>query len=274
MEMTSTADPRMIRTPESRTAAALPEECLYVYGIVDKDFAVPAELPADGGLQLTGVGRIAGVYSWLDSSLLDDLCADIAEEGKLATLARRHDEIVRSLANLGAVLPVRLGTLFPSVTSLAGLLRSGERQIAAELDRVRGRSEWNLRARRMRTATASVTPGADDAESSGTGRGTTYLLGRRDARHQKAALEQELSAAMTAVDDTLSQLADQALGRTSNGSTLSRAYLVSDSRQEEFLTAAAEAVTELETRGCEAVFRGPLPAYSFVDMRLEVAGYG
>ena len=65
-----------------------------------------------------------------------------------------------------------------------------------------------------------------------------------------------------------------ASGRASNGSNLSSAYLVPDLRQEEFLAAASEAITALETRGCEAVLRGPLPPYSFVDVRLEVAGYG
>ena len=52
--------------------------------------------------------------------------------------------------------------------------------------------------------------------------------------------------------------------------SLSRAYLVRDAKAAEFATVAAEVAVELESRGCEVRLSGPLPACSFVDLRLEL----
>jgi Gas vesicle synthesis protein GvpL/GvpF len=46
-------------------------------------------------------------------------------------------------------------------------------------------------------------------------------------------------------------------------------YLVADQAQDEFISAAHEGIAELERLGCAATLRGPLPAYSFADVRLK-----
>jgi hypothetical protein len=38
---------------------------------------------------------------------------DLSENGRLATLARGHDAVVRAAAALGPVLPLRFGTVVP-----------------------------------------------------------------------------------------------------------------------------------------------------------------
>src|SRR4051794_22821732 len=102
---------------------ALPGECIYIYGVVDRSSPPAVLLAASGGaaLQMTEVGPLAAIHSWIDPSELDDLDADIAEGSRLAALVRHHDDVVQALAAAGAVLPVRLGTLVPDQAALTKL---------------------------------------------------------------------------------------------------------------------------------------------------------
>lgn len=243
------------------------DECLYVYGIVENSRELPAS-PVNP-LELIPAGRIAAVHAPIDPAELDDLSADLSEGSRLAILARRHDEIVRLLASDGPVLPVRLGTLFPDTAALRRLLGVAERHLAAELERIRGRSEWDLRVRAI---------ASDDSVAARSGvnpSGTAYLRQRRQQRRAAVELQDSLVEALGAIDDVLAGFADAVggSGPSKVSLSMSRAYLVADSRQADFATAATEAVAELEARGCAAALHGPLPAYSFVDVRLEAAGH-
>lgn len=243
--------------------AELPERCLYVYGLVSASLE-PDSL--DGGLQSTSVGRVAAVHSWIDPAQLQDLEPDIDEGSRLVDLVRHHDEVVAALASAGPVLPVRLGTLLPDFESLRHILAGGEDDIAEALERVRDRSEWDLRVSMPQTDTEPT-----EAAGQASGAGTTYLLGRRDARRRAAELRQEVAAAVSALDGCLAGLTEAVVGTEMSGSgdALSRAYLVVDAAQEQFAVAAQEGIAEVERLGCSAALRGPLPAYSFADIRLE-----
>lgn len=222
----------------------------YVYAIVDAD----AHVPVRGGLRLTRRGRVAAVHSEIESAQLEGIERDLSEDGRLAVLARRHDDVVRTLADAGAVLPVRLGTVFPDETALAAVLAEAESSLAVELDRVRGRHEWELRVRAGRITATS--------ESSG----TEYLMARRD----EARARDGLRDALASVDQTLGGFADAAAGPEPAATGMSRSYLVPDAVAAQFTAAVAAAASELETRGCVARLSGPLPPYRFVAVRLEV----
>lgn len=246
--------------------AGLPERCLYVYGLVSASIepSVLVEAAPGGELESTSVGRVAAVHSWIDPAQLQDIEPDIDEGSRLVDLVRHHDEVVAALASAGPVLPVRLGTLLPDVDSLRHILTGGEDDIVEALERVRDRSEWDLRVS-MPQLDAESTETTDHAS------GAAYLLGRRDARRRAAELRHEVAAAITALDACLADFTEAVAGAEMSGSSdaLSRAYLVSDAVQEQFAAAAQEGIAEVERLGCGAVLRGPLPAYSFADVRLE-----
>lgn len=223
---------------------------LYVYGIVDAD----APVPAMDGLRLTSSGRVAAVHSEMQSAELEGLEQDLSEDGRLAVLARRHDDVVRTLAGAATVLPVRLGTAFPDNAALAAVLTDAEPSLAVELDRIRGRHEWELRIRVSRPAAPS--------ESSG----TAYLMARRDEARARDGLREALAS----VDQTLQGFADAATGPEPAATGMSRSYLVSDTLAAEFAANISAATSELESRGCVARLSGPLPPYRFVSVRLEV----
>jgi hypothetical protein len=245
---------------------AFAEECLCVYGVVDRFAKLPRleELPDDVDLQLNGVGPVAAVYSRIHPSQFGDLTPDLREGSQLAIVARRHDEIVRSLARAGTVLPVRLGTLFPDLASMTGLLRDAEHDLAAELERVRGFSEWTFR-------TVGELPMSEVAPTEPGESGAAYLMGRRDQRRQIARLRDSMITAMSAADEALSVRAASVAGRglSDHSLSMSRAYLVSAQMLAEFESVAAELAAELERHGFAVKLAGPLPACSFIDVRLE-----
>jgi hypothetical protein len=222
----------------------------YIYGIVDADVHVPGT----DGLRLTRSGKIAAVHSEMESARLAGIEQDLSEDGQLAVLARRHDDVVRTLADAGTVLPVRLGTIVSGETALAAVLGEAESSLAVELDRIRGRHEWELRVRAGRPTTSLASSG------------TAYLMARRD----EARAREGLRDALASVDATLRGFADAATGPEPAATGMSRSYLVPDAVAGQFAAAVAAAASELETRGCVARLSGPLPPYRFVAVRLEV----
>jgi hypothetical protein len=253
--------------------AALPGECLYIYGILDRGrqvVRVPG-LSHAGVLQTTAVGPVAAVHSWIDPSELDDLEADIAEGSRLAALVRHHDDVVKALAATGPVLPVRLGTLVSEHAALVRLLTEGVQSMTDALNTVRGRTEWDLRITAPKLGADGSPADLPPDEPSRPGAGTNYLLHRRDSRRKAEQLRAALHAAMTDLDEGLSHVADATAGcRVATGAaSASCAYLVHESAVDEFLGIAEQGIAALEEIGCTAVLRGPLPPYSFVDIRLE-----
>jgi gas vesicle protein GvpL/GvpF len=250
-------------TPEQSRKA----KYLSVYAVVDPFFSLPGSASAADPIELelsTG-GPVAAVYSWVEASDFDDLEEDVSEGSRLAKLARRHDGVVRALARRGAVLPVRLGTLFPDAASLTELLDQTADDLGAELDRVRGCEEWDLRVRAyLEKAVDLPTVPADES-------GTAYLMRRRNERERAVVAQAAISTAMSAADEALTALAQSALELAVDTSAMamSRGYLVRTQHAAEFETLAAELANDLEGHGCNVRISGPLPPYSFVKIRLE-----
>ena len=254
-------------TPATTSRPSQKSRYLSVYGVVDGSFPLLGSASSSDPieLQLSTGGPIAAVYSWVDPGEFEDLDADVSEDGRLAKLARRHDAVVRALANTGAVLPVRLGTLFPDPASLTELLDETADDLAAELDRVRGCNEWDVRMQ------AQIQSAVDLASAPPDESGAAYLMRRRDERQHAAAAQAAISTAMSAADDALTALADSVaeLAADASATAMSRGYLVRAQRAAEFEMVAAELANELEAQGCNVRLSGPLPPYSFVKIRLE-----
>lgn len=262
-------------TPVGSSAAA-GAECLYVYGIVDAltNPVVPIRAPDGAALQRIAVGALAAIHCRIDPRVLDDLEADIAEGSRLAALVRHHDEVVCALAAAGSVLPVRLGTLVPDRAALSKLLDARNVSITEALDRVRDCGEWDLRLNMGSVAAMEPADEAPDPAAVRAGVGTTYLQRRRNERRRQMYRRETVGAKVAALDDELSRLARAATGAGVRyaGSSARRAYLIEHSARDAVATVAARGIAELESIGCEAALRGPLPPYSFADVRLEACG--
>jgi hypothetical protein len=248
---------------DAMTRGTSTETCLYIYAIADA--TEPVALPG-AELRQVSVGRIGAVCSDFDPEQLSDGSTP-ARDGWLAALARRHDGVVRELSARRAVLPVRLGTLCADEGRLRAALRGSESGLTAQLDAVRGRMEWTVRVE----PEVPITPG-DEPSDATDGTGADYLTARRGEYRRRAALQCALRDTAAALDRRLRALAcDSAARATARpGCPLARSYLVPTAAQYALRCALVDAEARLAGVGARLDVTGPLPPYSFVDVRLEV----
>jgi hypothetical protein len=103
------------------------------------------------------------------------------------------------------------------------------------------------------------------------GTGTDYLLDRR--QHQRRLAEDAKAVALAAgeLDAELAALAERTRERVYRADTVvARSYLVPDAARGELVRVLASISDRLRDAGCAVEVVGPLPPYSFTDVRLEV----
>lgn len=246
----------------TETAAVCPtvDTCVYVYAVVGDDH--PATVAADRGAYLVGRGPVRAVCSAIDSALLTTL-TDAGTEETLVGLARRHDVVVRELAEAGATLPVRLGTLCADAERLERALAHSSDALAAQLAAVRGCGEWSVRV----LAEPEPDPSADPDAT-----GTDYLLGRRRAKERRARRRRAAADAIRELHEALSVYArrNAASSALAGERLFSGVYLVPHAYSADVEERCAAAAARLAKSGARLLSTGPLPAYSFADVQLEV----
>jgi hypothetical protein len=96
------------------------------------------------------------------------------------------------------------------------------------------------------------------------------LRSRRTARAKTERRRTLVRAAIQSLDEALTYFADDAttLRISNGGASASRAYLVPERAQQDFVGAAETVAAELDEAGCSARLIGPMPAYSFADIEL------
>lgn len=234
--------------------------CLYVFGIVDADRPVPGAI--DGThLDTVTTGAVAAVHRPVDPELVAAAVAEPAGEA-LAFLVRLHDDVLTTLAEDGAVLPVRFATLCADPSRLTALLQHSHTELRIALDAVRGRSEWTIWAEE----TPRVRPSAPAAAS-----GRDYLLGRRQQRDERLTRSFAASDLVGHLDARVTALAERSRDLRRVGVLGARAHLVDNTRLPELSAVLAGARRRFDAAGIALHVDGPLPPYSFADVRLEAA---
>jgi len=257
--------PAALRTDDVETDG----EALYAYGIT------PAGLPLPGEVQaLTEGGRIdrvaAGDLALLVSRVLPDELRidedDLSETGRLATLARGHDAVVRAAAGSGPVLPLRFGTVVPDEAAARRLLEEHAGSARAQLRRIGDNHEWGVKLVRRLDEPAVLGPRPVDRAGVS---GTEYLARRRQALHAREDEERSAAGAADLLEEALAPHVSESLRRGgSPGSSLllDLAFLVPPERETAFLAAAGELREKLEPDGLEVEVSGPWPPYSFAAL--------
>jgi hypothetical protein len=150
---------------------------------------------------------LAGVADGVRPLVLELQPGDLENEARLEHLVRAHNELLLGALKEGAVVPFRFGTTFPDQAALEGWLEQHRTALAAELDRLRGMTEWSVE-------TVGAVPQVDAAE----------YLGARLATAARPGLRERLAAS-----------SEDAAGN---------AYLVSAARQDEFAAAIGDLEAE------------------------------
>jgi hypothetical protein len=242
---------------------------LYAYGITAADLPVPGAadgVPAGEGVELVPDGDLGLLVSRVDPAALRVDPDDLSETGRLATLARRHDAVVRAAVAGGAVLPLRFGTAVPDEEAARRLLREHAETARAQLRRLGDGREWGVRlVRSLGPAEDVPAPAAARAELTG----TDYLTRRREALRRREDAAREAAEGADRLQESLAPHAAETLrrgGAAGSSLLLDVAYLVRPDAEATFLAEAERLAAELKRDGLELELSGPWPPYSFASL--------
>jgi Gas vesicle synthesis protein GvpL/GvpF len=256
-------------------AGADAEEALYAYGIAAADLPVPEDGPTltEG----TRIERVtAGDLALLVSRVTPDQLRvdedDLSESGRLATLARGHDAVVRAAATAGPVLPLRFGTVVADEAAARRLLDEHGAAARTQLRRIGDTREWGVKlVRRLGVEPVPTARPADRTEVTG----TEYLTRRRQALQEHDSSEQAAGRASDLLEETLRPYVAESLrrgGAPGSSLLLDLAFLVPPDSEAGFLAAAADLRERLDPDGLEVEVSGPWPPYSFASLDRGGAG--
>lgn len=187
----------------------------------------------------------------------------------LAATARTHDTVVGTLSRERPTLPLRLATLYLDDDRVRELLERNAERFRSALGAVAGRSEWGVKIYADETKLL-VAQSDSSQESTGAGKGTAYLLRRRNELKAKENLQRRAVELASDIDRSLLQYAvdgrrsnptDPALTGNKAWMISNGTYLVADDDIEEFKSVAQELNTQYS--GITLELTGPWPPYSF-----------
>jgi hypothetical protein len=266
------AAPPPAAAPEPARARTVdePREALYAYGITWADRPMPDEVPAltdDAPLSRVSAGDLALLVSRVHTDELRIDEDDLSESGRLATLARGHDAVVRAAAGTGPVLPLRFGTVVPDEAAARRLLAEHGESARTHLRRIGNTREWGVKlVRRLEAEPAAV--GSRPGDRAGV-TGTEYLTRRRRVLERHDAAEAVAEKAADLLQETLRPHVAEVLrrgGAPGSSLLLDLAFLVSPDSEADFLAAAGDLRERLASDGLEVEVSGPWPPYSFAAL--------
>jgi hypothetical protein len=214
----------------------------------------PVRAVAEAGLNAV-VGSVDAAA--FGGGSLTNLLTDLAN---IETIGREHHQVVASVASDGAVVPLRLATVYPDDQTVRMLLAEHRSHLAELLQSFSGTQEWGVKVYTELTADAS--PDDPCAASSGERDG----LPGREPRWQKAeACAEEIDRALRgiAIAARRHPVSYLRFEDTDGLMVLNGVYLLDAGRAAEFAGIAQNLVEAHAALGAQVT--GPWPPYSFVD---------
>lgn len=186
--------------------------------------------------------------------------------------ALAHEAVVEHFARAGAIIPMKLFTLFTSDERAVAHVQEGRERLDRALDRTAGRAEWGVRIRFDESRAKEVAAAeAKAAGGDGKGTGTNFLLRKKVEQEASRTLLTRLRAEADEAFAALSAEAAEALRREAPTPEagarmlLDAAFLVPEDRAAAFEGAVARCSERLAARACEVTLTGPWPPYHFIE---------
>jgi hypothetical protein len=244
---------------------------LWAYAVIRASTPVrPVTGIADGKVNAVAAGDLAALASSVD-------LADFGEEALrrnlehlpwLEAAARTHHRVIAEAAHAGAVVPLRLATVYQTKTGLTDMLVRHGDDFQLAFDRIEGRSEWGVKA----YAATIDRPGSEAATGlrSERGSGAQYLRQRKaqltaseDARKVAVASARDVHAILSSVSvaTDLHQPQDPQLSGCHDRMIMNGTYLVDDHSSDQYSAAVRDAAAGHPALRLELT--GPWPPYSF-----------
>jgi hypothetical protein len=230
----------------------------------------PAGLPNVGPVRLLDVG--GGLYLVAADASREHYAEETIDAGLrdldwVAERALAHESVVEHFLPHGDVLPFKLFTLFDSDSRAVQDLAARRPHIDAELARLSGCNEWEVRIAVAggRSATPPVSGAVQDTPLTG----TAFLERQRDRLRRRG---QHLANARAAAEAALDELAEAARDRCrKNRPTqvagefpLECAFLLGAAELAAFKARVDAVGGRLGAAGLEVTLSGPWPPYHFV----------
>lgn len=221
-------------------------------------------------------GDLAAVVSDVDVEALRRGCdeADVGEGGWLANAVRAHEWVVVQAFRSAPTIPIRFGVVQPHRDAVAQTLRDNASRLHAEIARLEGTAEWNVR---MLADPAAIerTLAADEPEEVALTDGRGFLLrerARRDLGAKVRAVVRDRAAELAAALEPLAlDRVDRRRSSTTGGEAVLSATYLFRRADENALRAAVRQVAERAGAGVEVSADGPWPPFHFTSLRLDGA---
>jgi hypothetical protein len=179
---------------------------------------------------------------------------------------------------------MRFGVVYPDRDAVARMLADHAATIRAELDRLAGTAEWNVKvvAHVPSVKAALAHDGDDDPRTNvepASGHGTAFLLQQRGLRRIDQRVDAFVTARVDALSTALRAAAREAVALPASGTppdlrtVMATAYLVDKADEDRFAAAVDGFVADNAESGLRVSLDGPFPPYHFTALRLE-AGHG
>ncbi|MFL6192960.1 MAG: GvpL/GvpF family gas vesicle protein [Thermoanaerobaculia bacterium] len=234
--------------------------------------SAPAGLPGVSPLRVLDVG--GGLWLVAAGAPLPEYAAEeiqrrLQDLTWVSDRALAHEAVIEHFAGSGALLPMKLFTLFSSDERVIEDIRSRREGLDRVLDRVDGRVEWGVRVRLDDTRAREVL--AAETRAAGDGSGKSFLLRKKLEQDASRELAGRLRAEMDAVYAELAEGAAESVRREPAASPesggrllLDAAFLVPTAGTPGFEAIVERIATRLAERACEVILTGPWPPYNFI----------
>lgn len=248
---------------------------LWAYAVIKASSPMRSVTGIAGGTVGTVVaGDLAALASPVDLADYgeDALRRNLEHLPWLEGAARAHHGVIAEAAKAGAVVPLRLATVYRTEAGLAGMLVGNRADFQLAFDRIQGRSEWGVKAY---AATAPDGPASHASTElrSERGSGAQYLSQRKarlaaseEARKEAVASARDVHAVLSTVSvaTDLHQPQDPQLSGRRDRMIMNSTYLVDDQASGEFTAAVRDAAAGSPALRLELT--GPWPPYSFATV--------
>lgn len=235
-------------------------EHLWMYGVVDGEAPVPAQLGVDPNYRVQRV-RAAGLAALVSHVGYDEhtLRAALQDQAAFETLAASHERVLDAALANGPVLPLQVGAVFATEAGVRELLAQAYSAFATTLRRLRGRAEWGLKvyAPRQVAVPRIATPVLS---------GTDHRAGW-DAADRSA---DDIEPFLLVIHARLTDHACDVLVKSAPPGSLAPAglvldarYLVADEHAGAFGAVASQLAGTAREYGMQLDLTGPWPAYHF-----------
>jgi hypothetical protein len=246
---------------------------VWVYAVIHGDCAESRirglRGVADEPVHVVACDELAAVVGVVDLDQFgqDALRRNLEDLDWVAQTARAHDAVVSAIAQSGAVIPVRMATVYLDDGRVQKLLESRRQDFGTTLRRLSGRAEVGVKVYADPTRLQTPDTGHDDG---GLRTGTSYLMRRRrelasrEEVYRAAALEADRihrTLMRYAVEGKRKPPPDRSLSGRDELTVLNGTYLV-DSDAVGFFRETVVALG-LSTGRLSFETTGPWPPYSF-----------